>query len=95
MGLVDSATKGWGGGLLVGIGAALVAPVILPAAGAVIRPLAKGLIWGYLTATDKLKEVAAETREQVNDLVAEARSEYTDGSSASHSARRGGRPLSA
>src|SRR2546425_666084 len=64
MGLLDTATKGWGGGVLIGIGAALVAPVVLPAAGAVARPLAKGLIWGFLAAADKLKEVVAETREQ-------------------------------
>jgi hypothetical protein len=81
MALLDSALKGWGPGVLVGVGAALAAPVVVPAAAAVIRPLAKAAIWGCLAATDKIKELAAETREQVNDLVAEVRSEYTDGAS--------------
>jgi hypothetical protein len=70
--------NGWGSGLLIGVGAALAAPVILPVAGAVVRPVAKGLIWGVLLAGDKVKELFAETREQMNDLVAEVRSEYGD-----------------
>ena len=92
MGLLD-VTKGWGGGMLIGVGAAIAAPVILPAAAAVVRPLAKGLIWGYFAATDKFKEAVAETREQMNDLVAEAKAEYTDG--ANIPASRKGRSLSA
>jgi hypothetical protein len=79
MALLEGALKGWGGGLAIGVGAALVAPVVLPAAGAVVRPIAKGLIWGALLATDKMKELVAETREQMNDLVAEVRAEYGDG----------------
>lgn len=69
MGLFD-ATKGWGGGVLIGVGAAIAAPVILPATAAIVKPVAKGLIWGFLAASDKLKETFAETREQMNDLVA-------------------------
>jgi hypothetical protein len=94
MGLIDVATKGWGGGLLIGVGAAIAAPIILPAAGSIVRPVAKGLIWGYLAAADKLKELAAETREQMNDLVAEAQAEYHDGNSSVSSVRKG-RPVSA
>ncbi len=78
MALFD-ATKGWGGGVLIGIGAAIAAPVIIPATAAVVRPIAKGLIWGVLAAADKLKETVAETREQMNDLVAEVRAEYDNG----------------
>ena len=92
MGLLD-ATRGWGGGVLIGVGAALAAPVILPATAAVVKPLAKGLIWGYLAATDRLKEAVAETREQMNDLVAEVKAEYADG--AGVTASRKGRSLSA
>ena len=94
MGMIESATKGWGGGVLIGIGAALAAPIIVPAAGAVVRPLAKGLIWGFLAATDKLKEAVAETREQMNDLVAETKAEYADGNSVG-SGRKSGRPMNA
>jgi len=91
MSLLETATKGWGGGILVGIGAALAAPIILPAAGATVRPIAKGLVWGFLAAAEKVRELAAETREQVNDLVAEVRAEV-DGNSTTSGARRG-RPL--
>ena len=93
MGLIDGATKGWGGGLLIGVGAALAAPVVVPAAAAMVRPMAKGIIWGFLAATDKLKEVVAETREQMNDRVAETKAEYTDGATVTTS--RQARPLSA
>jgi hypothetical protein len=85
--------KGWSGGVLIGIGAALAAPVILPVAGAVVKPLAKGLIWGYLAASDKLKEVMAETREQMNDIIAETKAEYADGSGVP--AARKARPINA
>ena len=95
MSLLDTATKGWGGGLLIGLGAAVAAPVILPAAGAAVRPIAKGLVWGCLAAVDQLRELAAETREQVNDLVAEVRSEQGDGNAAASGLRRGGRSLGA
>jgi len=88
MSLLESATKGWGGGILVGIGAALVAPIVLPAAGATVRPLAKGLIWGFLAAAEKVRELAAETREEVNDVVAEVRSEQGDGNAAASGLRR-------
>jgi len=92
MGLFDM-TKGWGGGVLIGVGAAIAAPVILPATAAIVKPIAKGLIWGYLTATDRLKETVAETREQMNDLVAEVKAEYADG--AGVTATRKGRSLGA
>jgi len=88
MAVIEAAFKGWGGGVLLGVGAALAAPVILPVAGAVLRPIAKTTIWGFLVVADKLKEVTAETREQMNDLVAEVRAEYTDGSPGTSSPRR-------
>jgi hypothetical protein len=80
--------------VLNGLGAALAAPIILPAAGAVVRPLAKATIWGFLVASDKMKEMFAETREQMNDLVAEVRSEYSDGGGTAAVTRKG-RPLGA
>ena len=40
-----------------------------------LRSLAKAAIRGYVTAADKAKEVAAETRETLGDLVAEVRAE--------------------
>jgi hypothetical protein len=40
------------------------------------HPLAKSVIKGYLTVQDTVTEWAAETGEQVSDLVAEARAEH-------------------
>ena len=40
-----------------------------------LRSLARAAIRGYVTAADKAKEVAAETRETLGDLVAEVRAE--------------------
>jgi hypothetical protein len=41
----------------------------------VSRPLAKTLIKGYLVLSDMAKEFAAETGEQISDLVAEVKAE--------------------
>ena len=68
--------KGYGPTLAVGIGVALLAPVILPAVGAVARPLVKGLVKGGLTVVDTVKELTASSGEQLSDLYAEARSEH-------------------
>ena len=67
--------KAVGPPLLVGVGAALLAPILLPAVAAGMRPLAKTAVKGYLALTDKVKEMAAESGEQLSDLVAEARAE--------------------
>lgn len=69
---------GIGGGvprLLAGLGVMVAAPVVLPAVAAGVRPLARSLIKGYLVVAGGMREVVAETREQLSDLVAEARSE--------------------
>ncbi|MEZ4864974.1 MAG: DUF5132 domain-containing protein [Caldilineaceae bacterium] len=60
-----------GGGLLLGVGAVLVAPVALP----VLRPVTKQIIKGGLLVADKVKEYTVETGEKWSDLVAEAKAE--------------------
>ena len=75
MALLEDALGGWTGGVLVGFGAALVVPWVLPAAGSALRPIAKTLIKGTLFVADGLKGVAAEATEQVSDLVAEVQAE--------------------
>jgi hypothetical protein len=81
MALWDDMFKGFGPSLLIGVGIALVAPVLLPAVASLVRPLAKGVVKGGLTLADKAKEFAAEAGEQVSDLVAEAKAEhYSKGS---------------
>lgn len=77
MALLDEVFGNLGTTLLIGVGAALVAPVLLPAAGSVLRPVAKGLIKGGLYLVDAAQEVIAEGSEQLSDLVAEVQAERT------------------
>jgi Protein of unknown function (DUF5132) len=62
--------------MLVAAGAILLAPVLLPVLKTGLRPLAKGVVKGYLVIEDKVKEIAATTTEEFSDLVGEARSEH-------------------
>jgi len=79
MALLEDTVGGWGGGLLVGIGAALVGPTILNAAGPVVRPVAKTPVKGALMVGDGVRGLVAEATEQVSDLVAEVRAEGASG----------------
>jgi hypothetical protein len=71
--------------ILVGIGAAVAAPVVIPAIAGVARPLAKGAIRGLLAVSDQVTELFAEVGEQWSDLVAEARSEHGSTSASAES----------
>lgn len=75
MAILDNGFKGAVPSILVVLGVALAAPIVLPAVAAVSRPLAKTLIKGYLVLSDMAKEFAAETGEQISDLVAEVKAE--------------------
>jgi len=68
--------KGYGPSLAVGIGVALVAPVILPAVATIFRPLVKGVVRGGLTLADSVKEFTAFAGEEISDLYAEAKAEH-------------------
>lgn len=68
--------SGYGPSVAIGVGVALMAPVLFTVVGSVVRPVAKGVIKGGLMLADTTKEFAAEASEQLSDLVAEARSEY-------------------
>lgn len=63
------------GGVTLGIGAALAAPLVLPA----LRPVAKQMLKAGMVAGDKAQVWGAETTEQWQDLVAEARAEVEAG----------------
>jgi hypothetical protein len=75
MAVLEKGLKGAVPSILVVLGVALAAPIVLPAVAAVSRPLAKTLIRGYLTLSDMAKEFAAEAGEQISDLMAEVQSE--------------------
>lgn len=64
-----------GTGLAIGIGAAVVGPMVLGALSAILRPMAKAAIKSGLMAYDRGREMVAEVREMGEDLAAEARSE--------------------
>jgi predicted tellurium resistance membrane protein TerC len=78
MALFEDVLKGSWGVALVGVGVALVAPTVLPAVGAVLRPLAKSAIKGGVMLYDTVKETIAEAGEQVTDMVAEVRAEVEE-----------------
>jgi hypothetical protein len=79
---MDRGLKGAVPSILVVLGVALAAPIVLPAVAAVSRPLAKTLIRGYLTLADMAKEFAAEAGEQISDLMAEVQSERAESATA-------------
>ncbi|MGB7911639.1 MAG: DUF5132 domain-containing protein [Desulfobaccales bacterium] len=82
MAVMDRGLKGAVPSILVVLGVALAAPIVLPAVAAVSRPLAKTLIRGYLTLADMAKEFAAEAGEQISDLMAEVQSERAESATA-------------
>ncbi len=79
MGTFDEGLKGAVPSMLVVVGVALAAPLVLPAVAAVSRPLAKTLIKGYLALADTFKEYAAEAGENISDLLAECKAEHAAG----------------
>jgi archaellin len=62
-------------GIAFGIGAAIIAPVIIPILSAAVKPMAKVAIKEGMLLYEKGKEMVEEARETIEDLVAEARSE--------------------
>ncbi len=67
----------FGGAVAIGAAAVLLAPVILPVLAGVLRPIAKGVIKGGILAFEGARVAVAETKETLEDLAAEARSELT------------------
>ena len=78
MGLIDDVKGNAVTGIFVGIGAAVLAPAVLPVLASIARPLAKAAIKGGIMLYDKGKEAVAEAGELVEDLVAEAKAELSD-----------------
>jgi len=64
-------TGGWG----LSVGLLAGAAIVMGKQG---RPLVKGALVGAFTLADRLRSLAAETTEQVQDLYEEARAEYLD-----------------
>jgi hypothetical protein len=85
--------EGVGGPLVLGVGALVLAPRILPALGRILRPMAKGVIKTGITLYDQSYAIVSEaTNEMVAEargIVAEARGELEDESRRSPEAKRG------
>jgi hypothetical protein len=81
MALLEGISESLGGSLvsnlLIGAAVIVLAPVVVPAVLAGMRPVAKTLVKGGVMAYDKTREMVAEVGEQMSDLVAEARAELT------------------
>lgn len=65
-------------GLAIGVGAAVLAPTVIPA----LRPLAKSVIKAGLVAYDQGRVMLAELNEMTGDIVAEARNEISQAGAA-------------
>jgi hypothetical protein len=61
--------------VLVGIGLAVAAPVVVPALTAAGRPIVKGAVRGFLAVSDYVQEFFSEVGERWTDLLAEVESE--------------------
>ena len=66
-------------GIIAGIGAVLLAPVVIPVVAGVGKPIAKSIIKGGLVLFEKSKGAVAELGENWEDMVAEARAELAEG----------------
>ena len=75
MGVVEDALEGGVPRVIVGLGLAVAAPIVLPAVSAGARPLAKSLVKGFMAVAGGVQEFVAEAREQMGDLMAEVREE--------------------
>jgi hypothetical protein len=58
-----------GVGLLLGVGAVLLAPLVLPALARLTRPLAKAALHGYFAISDGLKGLAEDADQQSTPVI--------------------------
>lgn len=65
--------------LVVGVGGALLAPLVAPAVTNVLRPAAKAVIKGGLVVYGKGRETVAQLGEATSDIAAEARADLAQG----------------
>ncbi len=65
-------------GVVAGVGAVVLAPVLIPAVAKASKPVAKALIKGGIIAYNKSRSAIAETGEVLEDLVAEVTTELAE-----------------
>jgi hypothetical protein len=69
-------------GLAIGVGAAVVGPILIPVFGSILRPVTKAVVKAGMVAYDAAREGAERLNEASGDVVAEARSELNEAGSA-------------
>jgi hypothetical protein len=77
MGLFDNGIE-VGTGFLIGLGAIVLAPIVVPVFAAVAKPLVKAGIKSGLLLYDKGREIVAEAQEVIEDLTAEVKAELNE-----------------
>lgn len=75
MALFEDLTESFFPNALIGVGAVLLAPIVVPAVASGLRPVVKSVIKGGLIVTDKVNAMVAEAGEQLDDIMAEVRAE--------------------
>ncbi|MGD8568008.1 MAG: DUF5132 domain-containing protein [Gammaproteobacteria bacterium] len=75
MAIEDTFKSGIGKGIAIGIGMAIITPVVLPILARAGRPLTRAAIKSGMLLYDKGRETFAELSEVAEDLIAEARAE--------------------
>ena len=65
-------------GIIAGIGAVVLAPVLIPAIAKIAKPIAKTALKSGIMLYEKSKAAVAEAGEVFEDLVAEAQAELAD-----------------
>jgi hypothetical protein len=74
----DFFTSTLGKGLAIGVGLAILGPVVAPALGRMARPAARAAVKSGMILYERGLEVAAEMGEVMEDLIAEARAELEE-----------------
>ncbi len=65
-------------GIAAGVGAIVLAPLLVPAVAKVGKPVAKAVIKGGIVAYEKSRTTFAEAGEAIEDLVAEVKAELAE-----------------
>lgn len=76
--IVDFVEDAGAPGIIAGIGAVLLAPVVIPVVAGVGKPIAKSLIKGGISLYERSRGAFAELGETWEDMVAEARAELAE-----------------
>ncbi|GAX37858.1 DUF5132 domain-containing protein [Nodularia sp. NIES-3585] len=65
-------------GIIAGIGAVLLAPVLIPVVAGIGKPIAKSIVKGGIVAYEKSRGAFAEIGETWEDIIAEAKAEIAE-----------------